>query len=78
MIRPRDLMEPEETVGNLWHDWTTRGAAAPAGAGVTFDVMRPSAAALFRALGGAAAVQHHVAIFGEGHVGHRADRFGKT
>jgi nitric oxide reductase NorD protein len=57
MIRPRDLMEPEETVGNLWHDWTTRGSAAPAGAGVTFDVMRPSVAALFRALGGAAATE---------------------
>ena len=27
MIRPLDLMEPEETVGNLWHDWASRSRA---------------------------------------------------
>ncbi|KAA9010085.1 nitric oxide reductase activation protein NorD [Histidinibacterium aquaticum] len=55
MIHALDLMEPEETVGNLWHDWASRqGAAARhAEAAVTFDEMRRSAATLFRALGGA-------------------------
>ncbi|HRO10386.1 MAG TPA: VWA domain-containing protein [Amaricoccus sp.] len=53
MIRPLDLMEPEETVGNLWHDWASRGAAAGhAEAAVSFEAMRPSVAMLFRALGG--------------------------
>ncbi|SEL20414.1 nitric oxide reductase NorD protein [Roseovarius nanhaiticus] len=50
-----DLMEPEETVGNLWHDM-----ANGIGAGVTFPEasvtlasVRPSLAVLFRSLGGA-------------------------
>ncbi len=57
MIHPLDLMEPEETVGNLWHGWATRGGAAPGAAAVAFEAMRPSVATLFRALGGAPAVE---------------------
>lgn len=56
MIRPLDLMEPEETVGNLWHEWASRGAA-PSGAGVAFAPLRPSIAAIYRALGGAATTE---------------------
>ena len=57
MIRPLDLMEPEETVGNLWHDWANRSRATPTDAAVAFEPMRPSIAALFRALGGAPATE---------------------
>ncbi|MGR3373159.1 MAG: nitric oxide reductase activation protein NorD [Pseudooceanicola nanhaiensis] len=57
MIHVLDLMEPEETVGNLWHDMATRKAASDADRAVTFDAMRPSLAALFRALGGPAGVE---------------------
>ncbi|WP_417211358.1 nitric oxide reductase activation protein NorD [Antarctobacter sp.] len=57
MIHVFDLMEPEETVGNLWHDMATRKAAKDAERAVTFDAMRPSLAALFRALGGPAGVE---------------------
>jgi nitric oxide reductase NorD protein len=59
MIHVLDLMEPEETVGNLWHDMASRwGAVAGDEArAVTFDAMRPSVLALFRALGGAAGVE---------------------
>lgn len=59
MIRPLDLMEPEETVGNLWHDWASH-MAAPEGfaeSAVPLDAMRPSLAVLFRALGGAGGVE---------------------
>ncbi|MEO9530839.1 MAG: VWA domain-containing protein [Roseibium sp.] len=55
MIRPLDLMEPEETVGNLWHDWASH-MAAPEGyeaCAVSLDSVRVSLAVLFRALGGA-------------------------
>ncbi|WP_226779921.1 nitric oxide reductase activation protein NorD [Oceaniglobus trochenteri] len=54
MIHLLDLMEPEETVGNLWHDMATRMGRAEGDANrtVTFDTIRPSVAALFRALGG--------------------------
>lgn len=52
MIHVLDLMEPEETVGNLWHDWASRTPQGHAEAAVTFDSMRPSIAALFHALGG--------------------------
>ncbi|ULB09224.1 NorD nitric oxide reductase activation protein [Cereibacter azotoformans] len=54
-----DLMEPEETVGNLWHDYASRFAAVTAndGAAVSLEAMRPSVAVLFRALGGAAGVE---------------------
>ncbi|RAZ83924.1 nitric oxide reductase activation protein NorD [Cereibacter johrii] len=54
-----DLMEPEETVGNLWHDYASRFAATRghAGAAVSLDAMRPSVAVLFRALGGPSGVE---------------------
>ncbi|MFO1210296.1 MAG: VWA domain-containing protein [Amaricoccus sp.] len=57
MISPLDLMEPEETVGNLWHDWASRDNARTAGAAVAFEPLRPSVATLFRALGGAPATE---------------------
>ncbi|MCT8160158.1 nitric oxide reductase activation protein NorD [Pseudoruegeria sp. SHC-113] len=53
-----DFLEPEEAVGNLWHDLATSmmaGARFEAAA-VPFEAIRPSAALLFRALGGAASV----------------------
>ncbi|WGW05620.1 nitric oxide reductase activation protein NorD [Tropicibacter oceani] len=55
----RDLMEPEETVGNLWHDMASGIGADPGypEAGVTLASVRPSLALLFRALGGAAGVE---------------------
>jgi len=54
-----DLMEPEETVGNLWHDMASRIGAEVSypEAGVTFASVRPSLAVLFRALGGAPGVE---------------------
>ncbi|MGP3724031.1 nitric oxide reductase activation protein NorD [Cereibacter sphaeroides] len=54
-----DLMEPEETVGNLWHDYASRFAATRghAGAAVPLEAMRPSVAVLFRALGGPSGVE---------------------
>ena len=59
MIHLLDLMEPEETVGNLWHDMASRWGATETDAerAVRFDTMRPSLLALFRALGGAAGVE---------------------
>ncbi|KHQ50065.1 Nitric oxide reductase activation protein NorD [Mameliella alba] len=56
MLHVLDLMEPEETVGNLWHDMASRWGVVDADAAraVTFGEMRPSVAALFRAFGGAA------------------------
>lgn len=54
-----DLMEPEETVGNLWHDMASgmgATAAYPESAVVLADV-RPSLAVLFRALGGEPGVE---------------------
>tara|TARA_E500000318_G_scaffold51061_3_gene47801 strand:- start:1388 stop:3310 length:1923 start_codon:yes stop_codon:yes gene_type:complete len=59
MISPLDLMEPEETVGNLWHDWASR-MAAPEGyeeSAVPLEAMRSSLAVLFRALGGDGGVE---------------------
>ncbi len=57
-LHPMDLMEPEETMGNLWHGVALRlvpveGYAASA---VALDAVRPSVALLFRALGGKAGV----------------------
>lgn len=56
---PSDLMEPEETVGNLWHDY-----AVGIGADTSFPqeaaalaALRPSLAMMFRALGGASGVE---------------------
>ncbi|MGC3939697.1 nitric oxide reductase activation protein NorD [Roseobacter sp. EG26] len=58
-IRPLDLMEPEETVGNIWH-----GIAATLGeetahldASASLEELRPSLSCLFRALGGARSVE---------------------
>ncbi len=58
-MHPLDLIEPEETVGNLWHGLAQRltpvvghGAAA-----VALEALRPSIAVMFRALGGAAGVE---------------------
>jgi len=54
-----DLMEPEETVGNLWHDMAS-GFGADIGhpeAGVALASVRPSLAVLFRGLGGAPGVE---------------------
>ncbi|MGX0878314.1 nitric oxide reductase NorD protein [Roseovarius sp. MBR-154] len=54
-----DLMEPEETVGNLWHDMAS-GIGADVTypeAGVTLASVRPSLAVLFRGLGGAPGVE---------------------
>ncbi|MDX2482792.1 MAG: VWA domain-containing protein [Pseudodonghicola sp.] len=58
-MRLSDLMEPEETVGNLWHDMASgigKGVTYPQ-AGVALASVRPSLAMLFRALGGAAGVE---------------------
>lgn len=60
MIHPLELLEPEDFVGNLWHDWASRLATAPEGAtdeGVTLDEMRGSVAVLFRGLGGPGGVE---------------------
>ncbi|MFC0200616.1 nitric oxide reductase activation protein NorD [Paracoccus rhizosphaerae] len=59
MLHVLDLMEPEETVGNLWHDMASRWGAATGDTSraVGFGEMRPSVATLFRALGGAAGVE---------------------
>ncbi|SMY06368.1 nitric oxide reductase activation protein NorD [Flavimaricola marinus] len=58
-MRLLDLMEPEETVGNLWHDMA-QGIGADVcypDASVALAAVRPSLAVLFRALGGAAGVE---------------------
>jgi nitric oxide reductase NorD protein len=58
-LHPLDLIEPEETVGNLWHGLTQRLApvADHNASAVALDAMRPSIAMLFRALGGALGVE---------------------
>jgi nitric oxide reductase NorD protein len=53
-LHPKDLMEPEETVGNLWHGMAqllapVAGFAAHA---VALESVRPGVTLLFRALGG--------------------------
>lgn len=58
-LHPMDLMEPEETMGNLWHGVALRlapvtGHAAHA---VALEAMRPSVTLLFRALGGKPGVE---------------------
>ncbi|QYX56203.1 VWA domain-containing protein [Roseovarius sp. SCSIO 43702] len=54
-----DLMEPEETVGNIWHDLASRMGEKPGhlDAAVSLASVRPSVAILFRALGGAGGVE---------------------
>lgn len=56
---PLDLMEPEETVGKLWHDMAEGMGAAVLypDAGVSLAEVRTSLSILFRALGGAAGVE---------------------
>lgn len=56
---PLSLMEPEESVGKLWHGLASGiGAqAAHVDAAITLTAMRPSLVMLFRALGGAASVE---------------------
>ncbi|GGC17749.1 NorD nitric oxide reductase activation protein [Marivita lacus] len=58
-LHPLDLMEPEETVGNLWHGVALRLApvAGHADSAVTLDAVRPSIALLFRAVGGKPGVE---------------------
>ncbi len=74
MIHVLDLMEPEETVGNLWHDMASRWGAAESDAtrAVAFEDMRASVAALFRALGGPPGVEIAPAPLATS--GHRPDR----
>lgn len=59
MMHALDLLEPEETVGNLWHNMATRiGAERPdAEAAVHYADVRGSVAILFRALGGNSGVE---------------------
>ncbi len=54
-----DLMEPEETIGNLWHDMAKdMGASVThADAAVGLDEVRSSLTVLFHALGGNASVE---------------------
>lgn len=58
-IHPLDLMEPEETVGNLWHDYASQisGTKGYPDKAVLLSDIRPSLTMLFRALGGAAGVE---------------------
>ncbi|MFY0679606.1 MAG: VWA domain-containing protein [Thalassovita sp.] len=58
-MRLMDLMEPEETVGNLWHDMAQDIAtdARFAQEAVDLAALRSSLAVLFRALGGAQGVE---------------------
>lgn len=58
-MRLLDLMEPEETVGNLWHEMASGIGADQSypDAMVTLSSVRPSLAVLFRALGGAPGVE---------------------
>ncbi|MWD29278.1 NorD nitric oxide reductase activation protein, partial [Aquicoccus sp. SCR17] len=72
MIHVLDLMEPEETVGNLWHDMTTRWGTPSGEAAVRLEEVRPSVAALYRALGGAAGTEIVPAPLATS--GHRPDR----
>ncbi|RGP38985.1 nitric oxide reductase activation protein NorD [Pseudotabrizicola alkalilacus] len=58
-LHPMDLMEPEETVGNLWHGVAQRLAPVagyPAHA-VALETVRPGVTLLFRALGGKPGVE---------------------
>ncbi|WP_138934660.1 nitric oxide reductase activation protein NorD [Roseovarius arcticus] len=58
-LRPLDLMDPEEAVGNIWHDYAVGIGAQtsyPDEAATLADV-RPSLAMMFRALGGTAGAE---------------------
>ncbi len=58
-LHPMDLMEPEETLGNLWHGVARRLApiAGFAESAVALEAVRPSVTLLFRALGGKPGVE---------------------
>ena len=58
-LHPKDLMEPEETMGNLWHGVAQRLApvAGYAEHAVALEAVRPSVTLLFRALGGKPGVE---------------------
>lgn len=58
-IRPHDLLEPEEAVGTLWHDYASGIGAAAAfpEAAVRLAEVRGSVTVLFRALGGDGSVE---------------------
>ena len=58
-LHAKDLMDPEETMGNLWHGVAQRLApvAGYAKSAVALESVRPSVLLLFRALGGAAGVE---------------------
>jgi nitric oxide reductase NorD protein len=58
-LHPKDLMEPEETVGNLWHGMAQRLApvAGFAAHAVMLEAVRPGVTLLFRALGGKPGVE---------------------
>ncbi|EKE44841.1 NorD Nitric oxide reductase activation protein [Oceaniovalibus guishaninsula JLT2003] len=63
-FRPLDLLDPEETVGHIWHD-LVEGVGASASwpeAAVALDSVRPSLAVLFRALGGTPGVELREAV----------------
>lgn len=58
-LRPLDLLDPEEAVGNLWHDYAV-GIGAPAsypGEAAKLSSLRASLVMMFRALGGGAGVE---------------------
>ncbi|MFN4172573.1 MAG: NorD nitric oxide reductase activation protein, partial [Pseudorhodobacter sp.] len=58
-LHAKDLMEPEETMGNLWHGLAQRLApvAGHAESAVALEAVRPGVALLFRALGGKPGVE---------------------
>ncbi|NRB18399.1 MAG: VWA domain-containing protein [Rhodobacteraceae bacterium] len=58
-LHPLDLMDPEEAIGNLWHDYASSMGAQPrfVQAAVQLSDLRPSLVLLFRALGGDGAVE---------------------
>ncbi|MFC4215954.1 nitric oxide reductase activation protein NorD [Pseudophaeobacter arcticus] len=58
-LHPLDLMDPEEAVGNIWHDYATKLGAQPSfpEAAIELAEVRGSLVLLFRALGGAASVE---------------------
>ena len=59
VLHPKDLMEPEETAGNLWHGMAQRLApiAGFAAHAVALETVRPGVTLLFRALGGKPGVE---------------------
>src|SRR5680860_991255 len=54
-LRPLDLMDPEEAVGNIWHDYAVGIGAQTSypDEAVTLASLRLSLTMIFRALGGA-------------------------